>query len=102
MLDLSERAQDKRPVVPLNVRGPASLDVRLDQLCNSLDLANHARPSRDLLVAALVFAAPIDPEKLEEILMAYRGATHSEVLIGDYSGELDVTALKESVAARAK
>jgi len=86
-VELSERAQDKRPTVPLNVKAPASVDVRLDQLCDSLDKANHARPARDLLIAALVFAADSDPDTLESLLMSYRGATHSEVLVGDYAAE---------------
>jgi hypothetical protein len=101
-VELSERAQDKRPTVPHNVRGPASIDVRLDQLCDLLDKANHARPSRDLLVSALVYAADANVDALESLLTNYRGATHSEVLVDDQaeSGKIDLEPIKSNAAAR--
>lgn len=63
------------------VSWPYPADRRLDQL---VDIANDAGASvrRSELVAAIVAAAPTDPEELLRLVLAWRTSEVRDVLIG--------------------
>lgn len=60
---------------------PTPLHERIDELCELVYGARYAKPPLKKMVAALVLAAPTDPQQLHEILTAYDGALVRDALI---------------------
>lgn len=80
--------------MPLGQRVPEPLHERVEQLC---DLAYEAgeprRPTKQQMVAALLFGAPTDAEELVELLHRYGRATVADALIGSEAPAGDVIEL---------
>jgi hypothetical protein len=66
----------------IGVSVPILLSQRLDELVRLTETAG-ARLYRKDLVAALLLAAPEDPEELLQLFLRYRKATAAEAAIGD-------------------
>lgn len=75
---------------PIGVSVPAPLSKRLDRLVAATEGAG-VRVYRKDLVAALILAAPEDPDELLKLYLRYRRAKASEAGMGD--GE-DATVLE--------
>jgi hypothetical protein len=81
-LQLDANRQTSRTVPkPAAINWPFPVDRRLDQL---VGLANEAGANvrRSELVAALVAAAPIDPEQLLQMIIAWRDSRVRDVIVG--------------------
>jgi len=66
---------------PLGQRIPNPLHERVDELCDAVYGAGHARPTKVRMLAALLLAAPEDPAILDELLRAYDRATVGNALV---------------------
>jgi hypothetical protein len=66
--------------VQTNVRWPAPVDQRLNELLEHLSSAG-GEATRSQLLAALVVNAPTDGRELTGLLMAYRGSTARKVVL---------------------
>jgi hypothetical protein len=67
----------------LGVDMPIPLHERIDQLCDAVYSAGHARPSKKKMLAALVLASPIDGQELDAMVRAYDGAHVRDALAID-------------------
>jgi len=79
LLDANKLAS-RSPVKPAAMSWPFPIDRRLDQL---VDLANNsgANVRRNELAAALVAAAPAEPEQLLALVIAYRKTPVRDVVL---------------------
>ena len=65
-----------------NITWPAPIDKRINDLCDAAKDAGEADTlSRGEMVAALVLAAPLDGDRLVELLRTLRKATVRESLV---------------------
>jgi hypothetical protein len=87
--DPSDRLVEPNPV-PLGQRVPEPIHERVEQLCDLVyEAGEPRRPTKQQMVAALLFGAPADAEELAELLRRYGRATvadalvHSEAAVGD-------------------
>ena len=58
------------------------LHERVDQLCDLVYAAGHARPPKRKMLSALILNAPEDAAELTAMLDAYDRATTAEALVG--------------------
>lgn len=78
--DRNQRLTEADPK-PLGQRIPNPLHERIDELCDVVYLARHARPTKVRMLAALILAAPTDPAILVEVLQTFDGATVGDALV---------------------
>lgn len=71
----------------LGQRVPLPLHERIDELCDLLYDAKHARPTKVKMLAALVLAAPVDTTKLNQMLRRYDAATVADALVAGRAGK---------------
>lgn len=72
---------ERCPVVQTNVCWPVPVDQRLNELLGQLVELGSGETSRSQLLAALVAAAPIEAEQLEELLRRYRTLTAGAIVL---------------------
>jgi len=91
--DPSDRLVEANPM-PLGQRVPEPLHERVEQLC---DLAYKAgeprRPTKQQMVAALLFGAPTNADELVELLHRYGRATVADALLRSETTAGDVIQL---------
>lgn len=77
---------------------PPPVIARAEQLCDLVDHADGIRPDRQVLVAALVYAASADGKVLASVWQKYRTASVQELLIGQCptDGPIDLTGYTKS------
>ncbi len=78
--DPNQRLTEADPK-PLGQRIPNPLHERVDELCDVVYGAGHARPTKVRMLAALLLAASTDPAVLDELLRAYDRATVGDALV---------------------
>jgi hypothetical protein len=66
---------------PLGQRIPNPLHERVDELCDAVYQAGHARPTKVRMLAALILSAPTDPATLDDLLRTFDGATVGDALV---------------------
>jgi hypothetical protein len=77
----------------LGQRIPEPLQHRLIELCDAVYEAGQPhRPTKADMLAALILAAPDDPESLIEVLQRYGRARVSDALVTRSDGDGDVIA----------
>jgi len=72
---------ERCPAVQTNVRWPAPVDQRLNELLGRLADAGDGQTTRSRLLAALVAGAPTDPEELRAVLLVYGQLTAGKVVL---------------------
>jgi hypothetical protein len=81
------KAQDrlvKAKTASLGQRVPEPLHHRLVRLCDIVyDAGERVRPTKADMVAALILAAPEEPEELVRLLRAYGSATVGDTVVGE-------------------
>jgi hypothetical protein len=78
--DRNQRLTEADPK-PLGQRIPNPLHERIDELCDVVYRARHARPTKVRMLAAILLAAPTDPAILVELLRTFDGATVGDALV---------------------
>lgn len=78
--DRNQRLTEADPK-PLGQRIPNPLHERIDELCDVVYQARHARPTKVRMLAAILLAAPTDPAILDELLRTYDGAIVGDALV---------------------
>ena len=78
--DCDQRLTEADPK-PLGQRVPSPLHERVDDLCDVVYRAGHARPTKFKMLAALVLAAPTEPAILDELLRRFDRATMRDSLV---------------------
>jgi hypothetical protein len=63
---------ERCPVVQTNVRWPAPVDQRLNELLVRLLDGGKGEISRSKLIAVLVATAPTEPDRLDDLVRQYR------------------------------
>lgn len=69
------------PKVQTNVRWPAPVDERLNELVDELEAVSAGSTSRSRLLAALVAQAPSSGPELEELVKGYGRLTAGDVAL---------------------
>jgi hypothetical protein len=78
--DVNERLDEsKQRGVGVDMAVP--LHERIDQLCDLVYAAGHARPSKRKMLAALVLGSPTDANELDVLLRAYDRARVADALV---------------------
>jgi len=80
---------------PLGQRIPNPLHERVDELCDVVYGAGHARPTKVRMLAAVLLAAPSDPATLDALLRAFDRATVGDALIASDRADGNVIRLPE-------
>jgi hypothetical protein len=77
---------------------PPPVIARVEQLCDLVDDADGIRPDRQVLVAALIYAAVPDGKRLAQAWQKYRTAAVRDVLLDDQpeEGLIDLTGYTKS------
>ncbi|HJQ50621.1 MAG TPA: hypothetical protein VJ838_08925 [Gaiellaceae bacterium] len=77
---------------------PPPVIARVEQLCDLVDDADGIRPDRQVMVAALIYAATADGKALASAWQKYRTAKVRDLLIGDWptDGPIDLTGYTKS------
>jgi hypothetical protein len=84
--DRNERLIEADPK-PLGQRVPNPLHERIEELCDLIYEAGHARPAKVKMLSALILSAPTDPTILDEMLRAYDGAKVADALVATEKAE---------------
>ena len=92
--DRNQRLTEADPK-PLGQRIPNPLHERIDELCDAVYRARHARPTKVKMLAALLLAAPTDPAILVELLQSFDGATVGDALVAPERAEGNVIKFPE-------
>jgi hypothetical protein len=66
---------------PLGQRIPNPLHERIEDLCDVVYHSGSARPTKVKMLAALILAAPADPNVLQEALRAYDAARVEDAVV---------------------
>jgi hypothetical protein len=84
-LDLDQRLRDSKPQ-PTSVLLPMAIHLRLDALAES---AEDSAATRKEIIGMLIADASLDPETLDEKVLAYRKLTNGDVVstLPDKPGE---------------
>lgn len=72
---------ERCPALQSNVRWPAPVDQRLNELVDRMRDETTVDASRSRLLAALVSSAPSDPRQLDRLIQTYHGKTAGEVVL---------------------
>jgi hypothetical protein len=80
---------------PLGQRIPNPLHERVDELCDVVYRAGHARPTKVRMLAAVLLAAPTDPATLDALLRAFDRATVGDALVAPGRADGNVIRLPE-------
>jgi hypothetical protein len=72
---------ERCPPLQTNVRWPAPVDQRLNELVDRMSDETAVEASRSRLLAALVSCAPSDPRRLDRLIQRYRGKAAGEVVL---------------------
>ncbi len=75
---------------------PTPVIARAEQLCDLVDDADGIRPDRQDMIAALIYAAPADGQKLAAAWQKYRTAPVHSVLLNatQTAGSIDLSGYK--------
>lgn len=80
---------ERCPVIQTNVRWPAPVDQRLNELLVQLTDGGGGEITRSKLLAALVADAPTGADQLDALLRRYRGRTAGAVVLAP-SGPINI------------
>lgn len=92
---LEDRLLEANPK-PLGQRVPEPLHERVEQLCELVyEAGEPRRPSKMEMIAALLLAAPTDPEELVELVRRYGRARVRDTLVQAEATSADVINLPD-------